>query len=194
MREEAPMLIKTENDILAFVAEDKWMMEVLHAAKSLNLPDWWICAGFVRSKIWDVLHDFQDQTPLPDIDVIYFDGKNIDELAEKQFENQLTQLLPHIPWSVKNEARMHIKNDFPPYSSSIDAISKFPETVTALGLTLDACNNVKLAAPWGIGDVIQLKIKPTPFFMETEERMLLYKERIKKKNWPLIWNKVEVIE
>ncbi len=30
-------------------------MEILETANSLNLPDWWICAGFVRSKIWDTL-------------------------------------------------------------------------------------------------------------------------------------------
>lgn len=186
------MLIKTENDLLSLVEEDEWMMEILHAAKSLNLPDWWICAGFVRSKIWDVLHGFQERTPLPDIDVIYFDQRNIGELAEKRYEIQLNDLLPNIPWSVKNEARMHFANNIPPYSSSVDAISKFPETASALGVTLDTHDNVILAAPWGISDLIRLKIKPTPFFMETEERIFLYEERIRKKNWPLIWNKVEI--
>lgn len=47
-----------EEGIIALIKDDKWMMEILETVKSLNLPDWWICAGFVRSKIWDVLHDF----------------------------------------------------------------------------------------------------------------------------------------
>lgn len=188
------MLIKTENDILALVEEDQWMMEILHAAKSLNLPDWWISAGFVRSKIWDVLHDFRERTPLSDIDVIYFDESNTDELAEKEFEKQLNHILPKLPWSVKNEARMHSVNNIPPYLSSVDAISKFPETATALGLTLDSNNYLVLTAPWGIDDVIHMKIKPTPFFLETDSLMFLYEERIKKKNWSLIWHKVEVVK
>ena len=37
----------------------------------------------------------------------------------------------------KNQARMHVVNNMLPYSSSVDAISKFPETATALGVTLD---------------------------------------------------------
>lgn len=188
------MLIKTENDILALVEEDQWMMEILHAAKSLNLPDWWICAGFVRSKIWDMLHDFRERTPLSDIDVIYFDESNTDELAEKEFEKQLNHILPNLPWSVKNEARMHSANNIPPYLSSVDAISKFPETATALGLTLDSNNHLVLTAPWGIDDVIHMKIKPTPFFLETDSLMFLYEGRIKKKNWSLIWHKVEVVK
>lgn len=32
--------------------------------KSLALPDWWIGAGFVRSKVWDMLHKYTKRTPL----------------------------------------------------------------------------------------------------------------------------------
>ncbi len=142
------------------------MMDILRTAKSLNLPDWWICAGFVRSKIWDTLHHFSERTPIPDIDVIYFDPTNIDEIEEKKFEEMLITLMPNIPWSVKNEARMHINSNMPPYSSSVDAISKFPETATALGVKLDENENIILTAPCGISDVVNLEVKPTPFFTE----------------------------
>lgn len=104
-------------------------MEIIKAASKLNLPDWWICAGFVRSIIWDTLHGFEKRTNTPDVDVIYFDDKNIDEKTEKKLEAELRTILPDIPWSVKNEARMHVINDIPPYISSEDAISKFPEKI-----------------------------------------------------------------
>ncbi|RUQ27667.1 nucleotidyltransferase family protein [Peribacillus cavernae] len=168
------------------------MMEILDTAKSLNLPDWWICAGFVRSKIWDVLHGFSERTTIPDIDVIYFDSINIDELEEKNFEEKLKSLIPNVPWSVKNEARMHVENNMPPYSSSVDAISKFPETATALGVKLDEKDNVIVTAPCGISDVINLEVKPTLYFTETEERVEIYEERIAKKNWKSTWYKVKV--
>lgn len=42
----------SKEEIVRLVSEDAWMMNVLRAAKSLELPDWWVCAGFVRSKIW----------------------------------------------------------------------------------------------------------------------------------------------
>lgn len=184
--------IKSEHDIIQLVKDDQWMMEVLLNAKSLRLPDWWVCAGFVRSKIWDTLHGFTERTPMPDVDVIFFDKSNLNEEVEKQLEQKLKRINPEIPWSVKNEARMHVVNNIPPYSSSVDAISKFPETATALGVTLDEQNNVVLTAPCGIEDVLNLLLKPTPYFEETKERAKIYEERIVKKNWKSIWGNVKV--
>ncbi|WP_181557611.1 nucleotidyltransferase family protein [Thermaerobacillus caldiproteolyticus] len=186
------MMIKNEKDIIQLIKEDEWMMNILRAVKSLNLPDWWVCAGFVRSKIWDTLHGFKERTPIPDIDVIYFDDTNMEELEEKRLEIRLRNILPDIPWSVKNEARMHIVNNIPPYSSSVDAISKFPETATSLGVKLDEMNDIILVAPWGVDDVINLEVKPTPYFQESKERAQIYEERIIKKNWKDIWYKVNV--
>jgi hypothetical protein len=45
---------------------------------------------------------------------------------------------------------MHIRNKLPPYSASVDAISKFPETATALGIKIGEKDNVILTAPYGI--------------------------------------------
>jgi uncharacterized protein len=182
----------SEEKIISLIKNDIWMMDILKSVKSLNLPDWWVCAGFVRSKIWDTLHNFSERTPIPDIDVIYFDSTNIDELEEKRLEETLNSLMPKTPWSVKNEARMHIKSNMPPYSSSIDAISKFPETATALGVKLDENENVILIAPYGIRDVVNLELKPTPFFTKTKERVVIYENRIIKKNWRSIWYMLNV--
>lgn len=186
------MLIQNEKDIIAFIQEDKWMMDLLTCAKSLSLPDWWICAGFVRSKIWDMQHGFDERTPLPDIDVIYYDQSNVEESVEKNHEEALERLLS-VPWSVKNQARMHVATNSSPYSSSVDAIGKFPETATALGVKLDEKNNVLLTAPHGIQDVVNLTVKPTPYFLESEDRMLIYKRRVSEKNWQATWSKIEVM-
>lgn len=187
------MFIPNEKDIISLVQEDEWMMDLLKCAKSLNLPDWWICAGFVRSKIWDVLHGFDERTPMPDIDVIYYDLGNIEEIVEKKYEEVLRRLLPTVPWSVKNQARMHIANNSSPYSSSVDSIAKFPETTTALGVKLDERNNVILTAPHGIQDVVNLIVKPTPYFLESKDRMLMYEKRVREKNWQATWSKIEVM-
>lgn len=185
-------MIMSKADIIRLIEDDKWMMEILHAAKTMQLPDWWVCAGFVRSKIWDVLHGFHERTPLQDVDVIYFDDSNIDEKEEKYLEERLKKLLPDVPWSVKNEARMHRVNDIPPYTSAEDAISKFPETVTALGVKLDESNHVILTAPSGLEDVLNLLVRPTPYFSVDKERAKIYEERLLKKNWKAIWNKINI--
>jgi len=192
VREATVLIVDNEQDIIRLVQADAWMMEILRSAQSLHLPDWWVCAGFVRSKVWDALHGFTARTPLPDVDVIYYDTRNHDEEVEKQLEHKLKSMNPAIPWSVKNEARMHLVNNLLPYSSSVDAISKFPETATALGLALDERGQVVLAAPCGIEDVLQLLLRPTPYFAESEERMRIYEERLAKKNWTSIWGKVRI--
>lgn len=87
---------------------------------------------------------------------------------------------------------MHVDNGISPYTSSEDAISKFPETATALGVKLDGIDRVILTAPHGIQDAVNVTIKPTPFFMETKERMYMYDKRVRKKNWNTIWSMVRV--
>lgn len=185
-------MVSSEEDIIQIISGDADMMEILRAAKSLDLPDWWVCAGFVRSKIWDTLHGFSTSTVLADVDVIYFDDQHVDELVEKRLEEKLRTILVDVPWSVKNEARMHVINNLPPYLSSIDAISKFPETATALGVKLDEADNVVLTAPWGIKDVLHLEVRPTPPFIENKELTAIYEERIARKNWQSTWKQVKV--
>lgn len=80
---------------------------------------------------------------------------------------------------------MHLINDFTPYQSSVDAISKFPETVTALGVKLDNIENVVLTAPHGIEDVINFQIRPTPYFSRTEDRLMVFNDRVDKKKWKI---------
>jgi len=186
------MKIKTEKDIIRLIENDEWMINVLQLAKSLELPDWWICAGFVRSKIWDTLHDYEAKTAMPDVDVIYYDSLHQDEIYEQSLETKLMNIDATIPWSVKNQARMHVVNNMPPYSSSVNAISKFPETATALGVTLDELNNVILTAPCGIEDVLSLQVKPKAHFLESKERLHMYKNRVIKKNWQSKWPNITI--
>ncbi|MGN7894652.1 nucleotidyltransferase family protein [Bacillus sp. 22475] len=187
------MTIQTEQDIIRLIENDEWMMNVLQMAKSLELPDWWVCAGFVRSKIWDTLHDYEAKTAMPDVDVIYYDSLHQDEIYEQSLETKLMNIDATIPWSVKNQARMHVVNNMPPYSSSVDAISKFPETATALGVTLDDQNNIILTSPCGIEDVLALQVKPTAHFLETKERIHIYKNRVIKKNWQNKWPNITIV-
>ncbi|PHC89582.1 hypothetical protein COF42_09415 [Bacillus wiedmannii] len=186
------MTIQTEQDIIRLIENDEWMMNVLQLAKSLELPDWWICAGFVRSKSWDTLHNYEAKTAMPDVDVIYYDSLHKDEIYEQSLETKLKNIDATIPWSVKNQARMHVVNNMPPYSSSVDAISKFPETATALGVALDELNNVILTAPCGIEDVLSLQVRPTDHFLETKERLHMYNTRVNKKKWQNIWPNIAI--
>lgn len=181
-----------EQEIFKVIAEDDWMLEVLRTAAGLELPDWWVCAGFVRSKIWDALHGYGTRTPLGDIDVIYFDNENRNEEHEKEYERQLNRVIPGLPWSVKNQARMHEVNNLPPYQSSVDAISQFPETATALGLKLKANGELELTAPHGLKDLLEMRVGPTPAFKKDARLMKVYEQRLLSKQWTQKWPKVKI--
>lgn len=187
------IILHTDSDIIQLVKHDEWLMDLLRTASQLHLPDWWICAGVIRSKVWDVLHGYPERSPVNDIDVIYFDPNNLEEENEKHLEHRLLKLCPDLPWSVKNEARMHKVNHILPYCSSEDAISKFPETATAIGVSLDSMEEVKVAAPWGVQDLVQLRIRPTPFFSSSPERIRIYEQRMIEKQWTRQWPGLTVI-
>ncbi len=104
------MEIADTDGIARLIEADTWRMEILRAVASLGLPDWAIGAGFVRAAVWDALTDKPEATPLPDIDVIYFDPDNTGPERDLRLLSALTEALPDVPWDLKNQARMHKRN------------------------------------------------------------------------------------
>ena len=178
----------TTEDILKLIAADPWMMKVLNVAHSLRLPDWWIGGGFVRNKVWDKLHRFQTATPLGDIDVIYFDPIHLDEITEKELEQRLTVLLPGFHWSCTNQARMRSEIHGRQFSSLTEALLEWPETATSIAVKLNDQGQLELLAPFGIDDLINLRVSPTPNFLMQREK---YEARQAQKNWVTKWPRLQ---
>ncbi len=128
---------------------------------------------------------------LYDIDVIHFDTSDTTLEMEKQLENELRFLLPNQPWSVKNQARMHMKSDFNPFSSSLDGVAHFPEIPTAIAVRLYH-KELEVMAPYGLQDLFEMKVRPTPFYQMNSRYYPIYIERMMKKNWDLIWEKLSI--
>ena len=186
--------IRSEEDICQLISTDDWMMDILIATRTLQLPDWLVCAGFIRSKVWDTLHGYVHRTPLPDIDVIYYNPVDVDETIEKSLEHKLRGLLPSVPWSVKNQARMHGVNGQHPYASSTEAMSKFPETATAVGVRLLDDNRIELATPWGVSDLLNRIVRPTPLFANRNSaNVRIYEDRVAKKKWEQTWPLIHIV-
>lgn len=179
----------TRSSFLKIIVSDSWMMEVLGVVVSLGLPDWWIGAGFVRNKIWDELHGYEKRTPLHDIDVIYFDEKNIDEEDEKRFEKALEKLRPDLPWSVKNQARMAIVRGDGPYKNAEDGLSRWVETATCVGVRLEKDGSLSFAAPLGIDDLVTLILRRNK---QANVSHIVFQKRIKEKKWLEIWPKLKL--
>lgn len=187
----------SENDIADLIRADEWMMQILKVARQLNLTDWWIGAGFVRSKVWDTLHGYKERTLLPDVDVIYMDRKEYEEdlaagdikMSEKKYEMVLRNLMPGINWSVKNQARMHLLHNHKPYASSEEALAQWVETATCVGVKLDIDDKIEISAPRGIDDLVNLILRPTTPTVREK-----FYERVRQKEWLKKWPKLKIIE
>ncbi len=190
----------TEEDVLSLIHEDKWMMDVLRASESLSLPDWWVGGGFIRSKVWDYLHNFK-RTPVPDIDLIYFDKNDFSEeeansystKSEDGYQEKLNEIIPGVKWSVTNQARMHNYHKRGSYKNCEEALAEWSETATCIAVHLEN-DNLTLLAPYGIEDLVNLRVKPIPEYKKVFAfDPKVFKRRVKEKEWLKKWPKLKII-
>lgn len=170
-----------------WLANDQKRMQALNIAASYNLPDWCLAAGFVRNLVWDQLHGYPRSTPLNDLDLIYFCSSDISEQRDQQLEQQLIDQTA-LPWSVKNQARMHLRNNDRPYTSTADAMSYWVEVETVVGASLTANGGLQIIAPLGLQSLFDLTITLNPKKHKVQD----FQQRIVEKKWLELWPKLTV--
>lgn len=168
---------------------DPSRLAILQTARSLELPDWAIAAGYVRSAVWDHFHDLAAPTATADVDVVYFDPSNRSPDQDEAAQKRLRDMMPDVPWEVRNQARMHERNGDRPYRDTEDALRFYLETATSVGVRLERDNRLTVLAPWGIDDLMALRSGPTP---RGREKYGDYLTRMRAKNWPARWSKLRV--
>lgn len=156
-------------------------------ASILRLPGWCLGAGFVRNLVWDKLHGYEEPTPLSDIDLIYFDPGEISSEKDLEIEAHLKSIAD-FSWSVKNQARMHVRNNDQPYTSTSHAMSYWVEVETAIGARLSN-NNIKLLAPFGVGSLLSNKVT----LNEKRPKPDDFGRRIEDKKWLQTWPQLTVV-
>jgi hypothetical protein len=182
--------LDSEGDIAAFIARQPPMMRVLRAVAAQRLPDGWVGAGFIRNAVWDALHGVSSPRDHGDVDVIFFDASDVRRERDAHIEGDLAAAYPDVPWSVRNQARMHARNGDAPYADTADALRHWPERCTAIAARA-AAKGVELLAPFGVGDLAALIVRPTPAFAR---KINTYRERLREKNWQARWPDLKVME
>jgi uncharacterized protein len=180
-----PVPLASAGDIVRLIEADSWMVEVLSAVRKICPANAWVGAGFVRNKVWDALHGYLRPSLLNDVDVIYFDADNQTTALEDAFEAALMDVMPLVPWSVRNQARMHEKFGNPRAISTLDAMRHWPEGVTAIAVRLDEGDRIRFVSCYGVWDLLGLEVRPAPGFP-----LDVYRTRVVQKNWASIWPKL----
>ncbi|MBU2424832.1 MAG: nucleotidyltransferase family protein [Gammaproteobacteria bacterium] len=188
-----------KHQLLEWIAQDcervRALELALQCARIHSMPQWCLAAGFVRNLVWDRLHGFE-LSPLNDIDLIYFCPLDISPERDLAIETYLNQLAPELPWSVKNQARMHVRNQDMAYTSCVDAMSYWPELETAIGVSYQAVDtesddqtcvgmknhpvsyDIELVAPFGLNSLFTLKLSANP-----KRSLSVFEHRVATKGW-----------
>lgn len=180
-RDAEPALIRRLTDL---ARADPEVMAVLCAVRALGLPQAAVGAGFVRAMVWDHLSGFAHRSPVDDIDVLYHDPADLDPRCEGGYEERLARLLPGRPWSARNQARMHLRNGDAPYRDLDDALRHWLETPTCVALSLTADARIVVTAPFGLDDLFDMVIRPTP---RGRQRRAAFDDRVAAKGWLARW-------
>ncbi|ABV36079.1 protein of unknown function DUF925 [Shewanella sediminis HAW-EB3] len=189
-----------EQQLRQWINESPRHIRALLAANELALPQWMLAAGFVRNLAWDRLHGLS-VSPFTDIDVIYFDPTDLSREAERRYEAKLRDLVPEYPWSVKNQARMHLKNGDKSYSSTLDAMGYWPEKETAIAVSIVAdgktaaegaltlqCGTIVFSSAFGFESLFQLKLTPNP-----KRPLTLFNHRVRTKGWLDTYPRLQIL-
>ncbi|WP_414829747.1 nucleotidyltransferase family protein [Alteromonas sp. H39] len=171
-----------EQQTAALLANDAHRMTCLQVARSLQLPDWYIGAGFLRNAIWDACHPHTASTPLNDIDLVYFDAEDKTPSRDSMLEARACERLA-VPWEIRNQARMHEKHGNSPYHNTAHAIAHWVEVPTCVGVRLNDDDTLTFTAPFGLGENWSCKVRMNPEVPRPEA----YKKRVNDKRWAEHW-------
>jgi hypothetical protein len=169
--------------LISLLLADPRAAEDLRHIRDCGPQGAWLSAGYIRNLVWDHLHDYRARTPLEDADVIYYDQSNPIEAEEKAWERILLSRRPGQRWSCKNQARMHEVNGLPPYTDVADAMSRWPETATAVAAAMREDGTIAVLAPHGLEDLFGLVLRPSPLLSDAA----LFGRRVRSKQWLDKW-------
>ncbi|MFC3928156.1 nucleotidyltransferase family protein [Streptococcus caprae] len=176
----------TDEELKNLLLSDPDLQTIFRAVRDLGLPDCWVAAGCVRNAIWNALSGQPVFDRTTDVDVVFYDLERPYE-DSSAIEQRLKETYPAYLWEVKNQAYMHQHSpNTARYSSSCEAISKYPETCTAIAARLVG-EELELFAPYSLEDILHFVLRPTPHFLADEERLAVYQKRLAQKNWSEKW-------
>jgi hypothetical protein len=146
-------------------------MQVLRTAAALDLPDWMIFSGAVYQPVLNHLTGRAPDYGIKDYDLGYHDAADTSYEAEdvvirrvaEAFAPPLREMV-----EVRNQARVHLWFEdkfgeaYAPLTSTAEALSRFVSPLFAVGVRLEADGRMSVAAPFGLEDLFEMRMRPNP--------------------------------
>ena len=184
------------NELIKILTKSDIFNNCIEYLVDSDIPNWFICAGFIQQTYFNYKHDFELHKNINDVDIAFFDTSHFSEEYEQKIEKEINSIIQHetIKADVKNQARVHLwyKESFgykiKPYRDIFDAIDSFPTTTTTIGIRKNKNNKYFVYFSYGLDDLYGLVHRPNKKQI-TEEIYEKKKNKISKN-----WDKVKIIE
>jgi hypothetical protein len=157
--------------LVAILRQSPNLMGVLTTARALVLPDWRVFSGAVYQTAWNHLTGRDLDYGIKDYDLGYFDGSDLSYEAEDVWIKLAAKTLKP-PFcdtvEVRNQARVHIwfpdhfNEPYEALTSTDEALTRFVAPTYAVGVRLEADDQISVAAPFGLEDLFSMTIRPNP--------------------------------
>ncbi len=172
-----------------------WLVAALRAARDVGAPDWLLVAGALRTAVWDRLHGIAGGGPPADVDLAFFDARDLTPERDAAIEQALRARAPALPWEAKNQAAVHrwyprrLGPEVEPFGRTADAVATFPETAVCVGVRLEADEVLEVVAPYGLEDLLGLVLRHNPARAPVAE----FERRLRAKRITERWPRVTVV-
>jgi hypothetical protein len=166
-------------------------MEILRVARAVDAPSWAVGSGIIRDLVWDALHGAGGALKFKDIDLVFFNPRDLSPEGESRVEAQLKARLD-LPWEAKNQARVHLwyesKFGFSvePLTSIEDAVATWPETAVCVAVRLDRDDAIHVIAPFGLNDLFGLVLRRNPRRISREGFLRRAAAKDLSGRWPMV--------
>ena len=169
------------------------IQEIFKILRKFHLGHAYLCAGSIRTLVWNSLNQKPTNLVLGNLDIFY--NSQFETAEEHQVLNtQLNQTYSKYLWSLHNLSQVNPHTGHHQGGQTVlDGIATFPETASAIGINLDFQGKVTIIAPYGLNDLFEFRLQPTPNFATSQAKLDLFTKRIERKQWLTTWPQVKVV-
>lgn len=159
--------------LTAIIRSSPLLIAVLAGLRDDGLPDHLLVAGAIYNLVWNRLTGRSELTGINDIDVFYFDDRDLSYEAEDVVIRRLAARFADLPLpvQVRNQARVHLwfpqkfGVPFSPLRSSSEMMGRYASKTHAVGARLETDDSLTIEAPFGLDDIFSFRITPHPVLM-----------------------------
>lgn len=156
--------------VLDAVLANSHHLAILEHHRVRALPQPFLMAGSVYKAVWNAVTGRAPDFGVNDYDLAYFDPADVSAAGEARVQAMINRVFAPGNLTVEacNQARVHIwfnetfGTQRQALSSALQAVEHFASRTHSIGLYLDKTGRPTLHAPFGLEELLSLRVRPAP--------------------------------